>query len=167
LDEPTNDLDIETLNKLEEFLMDFQGCVLLVSHDRYLMDKLADHIFLFKGDGEIKDFYGNYTEYQLTRKKEVKQEKAKETERKQKEKKSNSKKEVKIKTKLTYKENLEHQQLEKDIASLEDEKKELETKLNSGTLEYEELQKISIRVTNIIELIDEKTLRWMELEEYL
>jgi len=167
LDEPTNDLDIETLNKLEEFLSDFQGCVILVSHDRYLMDKLVDHIFLFKGDGEIKDYYGNYTEYQFAKKKEEKEQKSIDTAKKQEEKSKKISPKEKIKTKLTYKENLEHQQLEKDIAKLEEEKKELEALLNSGSLDYEDLEKASIRVTTIIDLLDEKTLRWMELEEYL
>lgn len=167
LDEPTNDLDIETLNKLEEFLSDFQGCVILVSHDRYLMDKLVDHIFLFKGDGEIKDYYGNYTEYQFAKKKEEKQQKSIDTAKKQDEKSKKTSLKEKVKTKLTYKENLEHQQLEEDITKLEEEKKELEALLNSGSLDYEDLEKASIRVTTIIDLLDEKTLRWMELEEYL
>lgn len=167
LDEPTNDLDIETLNKLEEFLSDFQGCVILVSHDRYLMDRLVDHIFLFKGEGEIKDFYGNYTEYQYARKKEDKEQKSIQTAKKQQDKPNKPYTKEKVKTKLTYKENIEHQQLEKDIVKLEKEKKELEASLNSGSLDYEELEKTSIRVTKIIELLDDKTLRWMELEEYL
>ncbi len=167
LDEPTNDLDIETLNILEDFLADYPGCAILVSHDRYLMDKLVDHIFIFKGNGEIKDFYGNYTEYQLEQEKDEKQKKsliakAKQQQEKQKAKTGPSK----TKTKLTFKENIEHQQLEKDIAVLEEEKIKLENKLSSGSLDYDNLERTSIRVSEIINLLDDKTLRWMELEEY-
>lgn len=166
LDEPTNDLDIETLNRLEEFLQDYEGCVILVSHDRYLMDRLCDHIFVFKGEGEIKDYYGNYTEYRLVQKKEDKKQKV-ENASKQKEKKSDSIKVDKPKTKLTFNEVREHKQLETYIAKLETEKTELEEKLNSGMSDYEELQKLSARISQIIDDLDEKTLRWMELEEYL
>jgi ATP-binding cassette subfamily F protein uup len=167
LDEPTNDLDIETLNILEDFLAGYQGCVILVSHDRYLMDKLVDHIFIFSGEGEIKDFYGNYTEYQIEQKRLEKQKKKVKTEVKKQVGKQSPKRETeKPKTRLTFKENLEHQQLEEDIAELEIEKTKLEDKLNSGKLDYDDLEKTSIRVSEIIDILDYKTLRWMELEEY-
>ncbi len=168
LDEPTNDLDIDTLNILEEFLSSFQGCVLLVSHDRYLMDRLVDHIFLFKGEGEIKDFYGNYTEYRLNREAELKKQRVLQTSLKKQGQKDNKKPaKEKPKTKLNYKETQEHKQLEKDIEELEKEKTELEEFLNSGTQDYEKLEKASARIGVLIETLDEKTLRWMELEEYL
>ncbi|NOY49363.1 MAG: ABC-F family ATP-binding cassette domain-containing protein [Chlorobi bacterium] len=167
LDEPTNDLDIETLNILEDFLASYPGCVILVSHDRYLMDKLVDHIFIFKGEGEIKDFYGNYTEYQFEQKRLEKQEKKIKTEGEKQEGKQSPKREnEKPKTRLTFKENLEHKQLEQDIAELENEKAKLEDKLNSGKLDYDDLEKTSIRVSEIIDILDDKTLRWMELEEF-
>lgn len=168
LDEPTNDLDIETLNILEEFLANFQGCVLLVSHDRYLMDRLVDHIFLFKGNGEIKDFYGNYTEYRLAQEAEIKKQRALQSSLKKQDQKDNKKpSKDKPKTKLTYNETAEHKQLEKDIEELEKEKIELEEFLNSGDHDYEKLEKASARIGVLIEILDKKTLRWMELEEYL
>jgi len=168
LDEPTNDLDIETLNILEEFLVNFQGCVLLVSHDRYLMDRLVDHIFLFKGNGEIKDFYGNYTEYRLEQDAQIKKQRAIQTSLKKQEQKEQKKlPKDKPKTKLTYNETIEHKQLEKEIAALEKEKIELEKFLNSGNQDYEKLEKASARIGELMKTIDDKTLRWMELEEYL
>ena len=168
LDEPTNDLDIETLNKLEDFLTDFQGCIILVSHDRYLMDRLVDHIFLFKGNGEIKDFYGNYTEYRLSQESELKKQRALQSSLKKQEQKDNKKQVLdKPKTRLTYNETKEHQQLEKEIEEFEKEKAELEEFLNSGNQDYEKLEKTSARIGKLMEIIEEKTLRWMELEEYL
>lgn len=168
LDEPTNDLDIQTLNILEEFLVDFQGCVLLVSHDRYLMDKLVDHIFLFEGEGKIRDFYGNYTDYRLEKEDSIKKQRAIQSEIKKQEQKVNKKiLKDKPKTKLTYKESQEHKQLEKDIESLEKEKLDLEQILNTTNNDYEILEKTSSRIGEIIKLLDDKTLRWMELEEYL
>jgi ATP-binding cassette subfamily F protein uup len=168
LDEPTNDLDIETLNILEEFLVDFQGCVLLVSHDRYLMDRLVDHIFLFEGEGKIRDFYGNYTEYRLEKEDNIKKQRAIQSELKKQEQKENKKLvKGKPKTKLSYNETNEHKQLEKDIALLEKEKSEQEVLLNSGIQDYEKLEKTAARIGEIMEILDEKTLRWMELEEYL
>ena len=168
LDEPTNDLDIDTLNILEEFLSSFQGCVLLVSHDRYLMDRLVDHIFLFKGEGKIKDFYGNYTEYRLAQEAELKKQRTLQSSLKKQEQKETKKPiKDKPKTKLTYNETQEHKQLEKEIEELEKEKSELEEFLNSGTQDYEKLEKASARIGTLIESLDDKTLRWMELEEYL
>jgi len=166
LDEPTNDLDIETLNKLEDFLNDFQGCIILVSHDRYLMDRLVDHIFLFKGNGVIKDFYGNYTEYRLAQEQEVKRQKSiKSTEKKTTKVVEN--KSDKPKTKLSFKEKREYEQLEKEIEELEQEKSELEVLLNSGIDDYEKMAETSTRIGKLMEIIDDKTLRWMELDEFV
>ena len=160
LDEPTNDLDLVTLYKLEEFLMNFKGCLLLVSHDRYFLDKLSDHIFIFEGEGKIKDFYGLYSEYIDKKQKE---EKELEKEKKLLNVEKPAKKQVK--KKLSYKEQKEYETLEDEIQKLEIEKTELENKLNSGITDFEELQKISGKIKEILELIDEKTLRWMELDE--
>ena len=164
LDEPTNDLDLLTLYKLEEFLMNFKGCLLLVSHDRYFLDKLSDHLFVFKGDGEIKDFYGPYKEYRrrmLEEEKELKE--LKQNQKREESAKATEKK--RVKTKLTYKEQKEFEQLEKEIEMLEQQKAELETELNSGAGDFEVLQKLSEEIKTVLEAIDEKTLRWMELEE--
>lgn len=164
LDEPTNDLDLLTLYKLEEFLMNFKGCLLLVSHDRYFLDKLSDHLFVFKGDGKIKDFYGPYKEYRqrmLEEEKELKE--LKQNLKREESAKATEKK--KVKTKLTYKEQKEFEQLEKEIEMLEQQKVELETELNSGISDFELLQKLSEEIKTVLEAIDEKTLRWMELEE--
>ncbi len=158
LDEPTNDLDLITLYKLEEFLFNYKGCLILVSHDRYFLDKLSDHMFIFEGEGKIKDFYGLYSEYKK-RKAEQKSEKEKPVE-----KKSHQQKRT-VKKKLSYKEQKEYEQLEQEIENLENEKAGLEKKINSGITDYEELQKLSEKIKNIIDLIDEKTLRWMELDE--
>ena len=165
LDEPTNDLDLLTLNKLEEFLENFGGCLVIVSHDRYFMDKLVDSLFVFEGEGKIREFLGTYTEYR---------DELDETERLEKEQKAaTQKKELKQaedkpkeKKKLTYKERLEYAQLEKDIAALEKEKAEAEAAIQSGINDYEALQKMSLRIGEIIGLMDQKTLRWMELGEY-
>jgi len=165
LDEPTNDLDLITLNKLEDFLSAYKGCLLLVSHDRYFLDHLVDHLFVFKGDGEIKNFPGNYSSY---REKQSALEQSKKAERVG-EKKSEKPKTTKLspsgKRKRTYKENQEYQLLEKEIETLEAEKQTLETALNSGKNDYESLQKNASRIGVLIELIDEKTFRWMELDE--
>jgi ATP-binding cassette subfamily F protein uup len=164
LDEPTNDLDLLTLYKLEEFLMNFKGCLLLVSHDRYFLDKLSGHLFVFKGDGEIKDFYGPYKEYRrrmLEEEKELKE--LKQNQKREESAKTTEKK--RVKTKLTYKEQKEFEQLEKEIEMLEQQKAELETELNSGAGDFEVLQKLSEEIKTVLEAIYEKTLRWMELEE--
>ncbi len=158
LDEPTNDLDILTLNKLEEFLSNFKGCLILVSHDRFFLDRLTDHLFVFEGDGKIKDFVGNYTTYKLSKAEEAKQLKTAE-------KKPPAKKERPKPKKLSFNEKREYEKLEKEIEKLESEKTNLETTMNSGTLNYQELEKKASRVAELINLIDEKTLRWMELEE--
>jgi ABC transport system ATP-binding/permease protein len=166
LDEPTNDLDIITLQTLEVFLQDFPGCVLIVTHDRYFMDKIVDHIFAFEGEGIIKDFPGNYSEYREWR--ELQDEKMEaEVEVEPTAKASETKETIKVepvKNKLSFKEKFEMEQLEKAIQDLEQEKKDLETKL-STTSEFDKLQTISNRISQIIELLDEKGMRWLELSE--
>lgn len=165
LDEPTNDLDIDTLNKLEEFLLDFKGCLILVSHDRYFLDKLVDHLFIFKGDGNITDYYGTYSEYKVMVEKQGRAEiKTSQNEVSVKEEAQSVT--AKPKTKLTYKEKLELENLEKEIASLESEKSELENSMMSGSLNYEQLEINSKRITNIMADLDHKTERWIYLESY-
>ncbi len=167
LDEPTNDLDIMTLNVLEDYLVNFQGSVIIVSHDRFFLDKIADHLFIFKGEGEVKDFVGNYSDYRDYIKEEERAAKAKEREKSQTDKGQQSWKAPSEKKKLSYKEQREYEQLELEISALENEKSELETALNSGTLGIEELTKASNRVGEVISLLDEKEMRWLELSEYV
>ena len=162
LDEPTNDLDIMTLNVLEDYLKSFQGCLIIVSHDRFFTDKVVDRVFAFEGDGVVKDFPGNYTQYKNKKEEE-------ELLRKQEEKKIPvAPKPVREKEKvrkLTFKERQEMQQLESDMEKLNSEKTELETALNSGTLDTDELVRSSQRIAEIIDLLDEKEMRWLELSE--
>lgn len=163
LDEPTNDLDIQTLQILEEYLQDFPGCVIVISHDRYFMNKVVDHLLVFKGNGTIKDFPGNYTQYR-----EWNEQKSKE-DTKEKDTKKIQTNHVPVKKetgkKLTYAERLEMQQLEKDIATLEHEQKLLEEALGSGTLSIDDINKKSIRFAKLKDEIDEKSMRWLELSE--
>ena len=166
LDEPTNDLDILTLNVLEEYLAGFRGCVIVVSHDRYFMDKVVDHIFEYKGDGIIKDFPGNYTQLR---------EKQDETERQiltaKTFKTSNSeihhptsgKKDKK--TGLTFKEKKEFETLSTEIEKLESEKKLIETEMSQGALNQEDLYSKSKRHGEIMKILDDKEMRWLELSE--
>ncbi|GMT46298.1 MAG: ABC transporter ATP-binding protein [bacterium] len=161
LDEPTNDLDILTLNKLEDFLTSFKGCLILVSHDRYFLDRLTDHLFVFQGDGKIKDFYGDYTAFRLAKEKEERELK----QLKVREKKPAVKKEKPGKQKLSFNEKREYKALEEEINKLENEKASLEKAMNSGEMDYQELEKAASRISELLTLIDEKTLRWMELEE--
>ena len=160
LDEPTNDMDLLTLNKLEEFLIDFNGCLIIVSHDRYFMDRLSDHMFVFKGDGIINDFYGNYSEYRDLQKNEEKQNKFEEKKKKIQNKKID-------KRKVSYKEKREYLELEKEIEKLESEKNELEESLLSPELEVDKIIENSKRLSDLVKLIDEKSLRWMELDELM
>ena len=168
LDEPTNDLDIVTLQILEEYLADFPGCVIVVSHDRYFMDKVVDHLLVFKGNGEIKDFPGNYTQYRewsaLKAKSEVEQKQAKTTGNGGKSSGRRDGNQDKPR-KLTYKERMEMERLEKEIADLEAEQKATEEALCSGTLDVGTLTEKSKRLAAIKDEIDEKTMRWMEIEE--
>ena len=170
LDEPTNDLDIVTLNILEEYLKEFGGSLIIVSHDRHFLDKLVDHLFIFCGNGVIKDFVGSYSEYrEFIKEYEAEQRsqaRAEEKAAKEKAAKSAPAAEAPAKKrKLTYKEQKEFEQIEKDLEALAAEKAELEEKIGSGSLPYEELQKASERIGAIIEETDEKELRWLELSE--
>ena len=164
LDEPTNDLDIDTLQVLEEYLTEFKGCVIVVSHDRYFMDKVVDHIFVFRGNGEIKDFPGNYTDYRDWREEE-KAVAAKAAAKSKPVKEEATKPESTGKRKMTFKEKREFEELEKEIPLLEEEKQQLEAEMSSGTLSTEALLQKSVRVAELIELIDEKSMRWLELSE--
>ncbi|HMF70453.1 MAG TPA: ATP-binding cassette domain-containing protein, partial [Flavitalea sp.] len=167
LDEPTNDLDLPTLGVLENFLTDFQGCLMIVSHDRYFMDRLVDHLLVFEGDGLIRDFPGNYTQYRLSLKdqeastpknqylinspaEEAKQEKSADEKRK-----------------LSYKEKREFETLQLEIAALEKEKQDVSDKLNSAGIAFTELEKLSRRIGEINALIDQKEFRWLELSELI
>lgn len=161
LDEPTNDLDIHTLNLLEDFLLNFEGCLLMVSHDRFFMDKLVDHVFVFEGEGKIKDFYGNYTEYyrnQLAE--EARQQRLKADEIRPETKKQAEKPAIR---KPSYKEKMEYESLEKEIARLELHKAGLLEKMNSGECTPAELEQISREYGNTEADIDQKTDRWLEL----
>ena len=160
LDEPTNDLDIVTLQILEEYLQDFAGCVIVVSHDRYFMDKVVDHLLVFKGQGEIKDFPGNYTQYrdwQALLPKETGEAKA--------DKEVKTVKTVREKVKMSFKEKREFEQLEKDIAALEDEKRKIEEALSTGTLSVDQITEMSKRLPALNDELDEKSMRWLELSE--
>ena len=171
LDEPTNDLDIVTLNILEDYLKEFGGSLIIVSHDRHFLDKLVDHLFIFCGNGLVKDFVGSYSEYREYIKEfeaeQRSQARAEEKAAKEKAAKTAAPEAPAKKKKLTYKEQKELEQLEKDLEALAAEKTDLEEKLNSGSLPYEELQKASERIGEIMELTDEKELRWLELSENL
>lgn len=170
LDEPTNDLDITTLQILEEYLADFRGCVIVVSHDRYFMDKIVDHLLVFHGDGKVDDFPGNYTQYrewESIKRQEEEEQKAK-TEKKDKNADSPSqprRTHNEGKRKLTYKERKEMEALESEIGQLEAEKKEIETALCSGTLDVDELTRLSKRLPSLEEELDTKSTRWLELME--
>lgn len=161
LDEPTNDLDIQTLQVLEEYLQDFPGCVIVVSHDRYFMDKVVDHLLVFEGEGKIKDFPGNYTQYRewsTLKSKEQTSEKKEDT-------KSKKDYHHDDRRRMTYKEKKEFEQLGKDIETLEAEKKQLENDLCSGTLSVEALTEKSKRLPKLQDELDEKSMRWLELSE--
>jgi ATP-binding cassette subfamily F protein uup len=160
LDEPTNDLDIATLNVLEDYLADFRGCVIIVSHDRYFMDKVVDHLLVFKGNAEIDDFPGNYTQYRNMPKEDVNEKGGEHTNPQV----TANAKVVDRKPKLSFKEKQELAQLEQDIDSLETEKRQIEADLCSGTLSVDELTRLSKRLPELNDEIELKTLRWMELE---
>lgn len=162
LDEPTNDLDIPTLQVLEEYLQDFPGCVIIVSHDRYFMDKIVDHLLVFQGNGVIQDFPGNYTQYR-----EWSALKPKEPKEKNQllEKKDRKVQDVSVRKKMTFKEKREFEQLEKDIAALEKEQKIIEEELCSGKLTIGELTEKSKRLPVLKDELDEKSMRWLELSE--
>lgn len=165
LDEPTNDLDIQTLEVLEEYLQDFPGCVIIVSHDRFFMDKIVDHLLVFRGEGEIKDFPGNYTqfrEWESLKPKELADNKNNSSDTEKKEKREFVGEQ---RRKKTYKEKCEFERLEKEIAALEDEQKSIEEALCSGTLPIDELTEKSKRLPIIKDELEEKEMRWLELSE--
>lgn len=168
LDEPTNDLDIVTLNILEEYLQQFKGCVIVVSHDRYFMDKVVDHLLAFQGNAKIKDFPGNYTQYREWKEIQDTLEKEKELAIKPKEDKPQT---ITLKAdekkKLSFKEKREFEELDVLIPQLEDERKRLEDELSSGMLSTDDLIEKSNRISVLIDEIDEKTMRWMELSEMI
>ena len=171
LDEPTNDLDIVTLNILEEYLKEFGGSLIIVSHDRHFLDKLVDHLFIFCGNGLVKDFVGSYSEYREYIKEFEAEQKAKERAAEKAEKAVKAAAAVQVeapvkKKKLTYKEQKELEQIEKDLESLSAEKAELEAALSSGSLPFDKLQQASQRIGEIIEETDEKELRWLELTDF-
>ncbi len=168
LDEPTNDMDIVTLQILEQYLQDFRGCVIIVSHDRYFMDKVVDHLLVFQGEGRVKDFPGNYTQFRESEKLMQKEEVAKE-------KPASASAQTTVngkprltekKRKLTFKERQEFEQLEKDIEALEQEKTDIEGALSSGTASVEEITSMSKRLPLLNEELDEKSMRWLELSEF-
>lgn len=159
LDEPTNDLDLPTLGVLENFLSEFPGCLLIVSHDRYFMDRLVDHLFVFEGEGIIRDFPGNYSQYRSQQSKE--ESVARKTEEKQTVQISKDKE----RRQLSFKEKREFELLEKEISDLSAEKEVITQKLNSGSTPFDELQQLSVRIGEVTRLLDEKELRWLELSE--
>jgi ATP-binding cassette subfamily F protein uup len=161
LDEPTNDLDIVTLNVLETYLRQFKGCLIVVSHDRYFMDKVVDHILIFEGEGVIRDFPGNYTDYREWKSMQNQPEK----ELVSKESRNTKPDRVENKRKMSFKERREYESLETEISTLETEKATLENVLNSGTTDAQLLISHSQRIAKLIELIDEKSMRWLELSE--
>ena len=164
LDEPTNDLDIVTLNILEEYLANFNGCLIIVSHDRFFMDKLVDHLFILEGDGVVYDFPGNYSDFRASRKMQEQEEARQLASEKQKSNTAQFKpKAPSDKTKLSYKEQKELEQLETELENLEAEKKQLESDISSGSLKQDDLIAKSHRIGNVMKLIDEKTDRWLEL----
>jgi ATP-binding cassette subfamily F protein uup len=170
LDEPTNDLDLPTLSILEDFLQSYPGCVIIVSHDRYFMDKIVDHLFVFEGAGEVRDFPGNYSQYREWEK-----------DRSEREKEESKNPPVEAKPvvqekmmetpaavparKMSFKEKRELELLEKEIADLENEKKSIDSQLAGGTIPYDQLEPLSRRVGEVIKLLDEKGMRWLELSE--
>ena len=171
LDEPTNDLDIMTLNILEEYLKSFAGCVVIVSHDRFFMDKIVEHLFVFEGDGKVSDFPGNYTIYRNNFLEKQANEQAKEKARAKKKVQEQLKKQsahissIHEKRKLTFSEKREFEQLETEIANLEEQQNTIENLLNSGSLPHDELFQKSKELSKIKTLIDEKEFRWLELSE--
>ncbi len=160
LDEPTNDLDIITLNVLENFLLDFPGCLMVVSHDRYFMDKIVDHLFVFEGDGKVEDFPGNYSDYRVYEDSKPKEETLIKT-------KVDSRKKTTTKAKLTFKEKKEFDTIESDIELLNIQKKEIEAIFLDGTANGEEINSLSIKLQEIITTIATKEDRWFELSSKL
>jgi ATP-binding cassette subfamily F protein uup len=165
LDEPTNDLDLQTLQLLEEFLQEYQGCILLVSHDRYFMDKLVDHLFVFEGNAVVSDFPGNYTQYRIKESEKIAESKNNNTQQVHEKKEIDVQPVEEKRTKMSFKEKREFEQLEKEMAALEQEKKNLEEKMTHPTLSYDELQDASKRIGEILAALEVKEMRWLELSE--
>lgn len=165
LDEPTNDLDIITLNILEDFLMDFPGCLLVVTHDRFFMDKIVDHLFVFEGEGKIRDFNGQYSDYRALYKEELEEKRRLEREKQKRKAKPVVTKPKDDKPKLTYEERKEFNRLEKQIMVLEEKKEKITQQFNNPDLTPDEIQKLSIELGEVKNEIEEKEMRWMELAE--
>lgn len=163
LDEPTNDLDIVTLNVLESFLLDFPGCLIVVSHDRYFMDKIVDHLFVFRGNAEIEDFPGNYSDYRAYEDSNIQESRALKEKNNETKSTKNSWKEEETGKKLSFLEQKEYKQLEKEIQKLESKKEELQNKFTDTTLSGDAIAKLSIELKEITNAIEEKTERWFEL----
>ncbi len=161
LDEPTNDLDITSLQILEQYLQDFKGCVIIISHDRYFMDKVVDHLFVFKGDGVVKDFPGNYTQYREWEKLEPEPKKVQSSQNTP----STPRYQGERKRKMSFREKQEFELLEKEIEALEQEQKDIEAALSSGTLSTQDIIDLSKRLPVVNDLLDEKSMRWLELSE--
>ena len=161
LDEPTNDLDLITLKVLEEFLEEFEGCIITVSHDRYFMDRLVDHLFIFEGEGQVRDFPGNYTDYRtyISADDKLKQTRVKDKDVKDKF--------IERKRKLTYNEKKEYDTIESLIVALEQEKRTIEVQFNDPDLNPEKIKELSMRIKEIDDVIADKTARWMELAELI
>ena len=168
LDEPTNDMDIVTLQILEQYLQDFRGCVIIVSHDRYFMDKVVDHLLVFRGNGLVKDFPGNYTQFRESEKLQQREENAREKSALESSQTTSSAKPrlMEKKRKLTFKERQEFEQLEREIEALEQEKTDIETALSSGTISVDEITVMSKRLPLLNDELDEKSMRWLELSEF-
>ena len=171
LDEPTNDLDLPTLAVLENFLSEYKGCVIIVSHDRYFMDRLVDHLFVFEGEGEVRDFPGNYTQYRIWLKQNEKKENKWQDLEQHKSKGNSLDENIKTeapaeeKKKLSYKEKREFEILEKEIPALEAEKTKVTEAMSVGNLGFDELSKLSEQINSITKQLEEKELRWLELSE--
>jgi len=166
LDEPTNDLDLITLNVLEEFLMDFPGCLIVVTHDRFFMDKIVDHLFIFQGNGKIKDYNGKYSEYRAVEKQQdYEKQRLERADQKQKAKAAAAPKADSDKPKLTYEERKEMGRLEKKIQKLEERKEEITNKFNDTNLTAEQREKLSKELSEVGDEIEEKEMRWLELAE--
>lgn len=163
LDEPTNDLDILTLQVLEDFLLDFKGCLVIVSHDRYFLDKLTEHLFVFEGNGKVRDFIGNYNEYRM----QLKEEQREASRAEKNLAASNINTSATPKRKLTFKEQTEFKKLEVDIDLLNNEKAALTEKLSNGNTDHNEIQSIAKRIEEIILTLDKMELRWLELSEFM
>ena len=175
-DEPTNDLDLPTLTVLENFLLNFQGSLIIVSHDRYFMDRLVDHLFVFEGNAEVRDFPGNYSQYRIWQKENEKKDNKWDALEAGKRKGASTEDIVTAKVEIpkapvkkvmSFKEKREFEQLEKEMPILEKEKQDLTNELSSGTASFEIIQKISDRLVQIEKVLEEKETRWLELSEFL